>query len=219
MEESVVKKIIDWVINAGIKLVIGFTILLISFWLIKKLTKAIKTKMQAKHSDETITKVIYRVLNFILKGFVLLIILAYVGVETAGIGSVIASCAVAIGLALQGSLSNIAGWFIIIIMRPFKLEDYILCQGVEGTVEDIKVFYTCLKTPDNKLIMVPNGSLANGNIINYSAKKTRRLDLEFDISYNNDTNYVIGVIEDVSRKYIDKLVERVENDIKIQGNE
>ena len=205
--ENITSSVVEWLITAGIKLVVGIASLIVLFWIINIITKSIRKKMEKKKKDETITKVVYRVLQFVLKSLVLLLFLAYVGIETAGIGSIIASTAVAIGLALQGSLANIAGWFIIIVMRPFKLDDYIKCQGVEGTVEDIKVFYTCLKTPDNKVIMVPNGSLANGNIENYSAKDTRRLDLEFNISYNNDTNKVIKIMEEVALNYKDRLAD------------
>ena len=203
--EKLLSDIIEWLVTSGIKLIIGIVFLIILFWIINVITKSIKNKLESKKKDETITKVVYRVSQFILKSFVLFLFLAYIGIETAGIGSIIASAAVAIGLALQGSLANIAGWFIIIVMRPFKLDDYIKCQGVEGSVEDIKVFYTCLKTPDNKVIMVPNGSLANGNIENYFSKDTRRLDLEFNVSYNNDTNKVIKIMEEVAMNYKDRL--------------
>ena len=143
----------------------------------------------------------------VLKAAAFILFLVYVGIDTAGIGSIIASCAVAVGLALQGSLSNIAGWFIIIFMKPFKLSHYVECQGVSGTVEDIQLFYTYLRTPDNKVIMIPNGSVANGNIINYSVKETRRLDHVFQISYANDVVLAIKLINEVLAKHPEILLD------------
>ena len=195
--EEIIANIVNWLSTSGVKLLIGIVVLFIVFWVINLITRRIRIKMQKKNRDATMTNVIYKVSRIVLKAGAFLMFLSYVGIDTAGIGSIIASCAVAIGLALQGSLSNIAGWCIIIFMRPFKLDDYITCQGVDGTVEDIRLFYTYLRTPDNKVIMVPNGALANGNIINYSVKDVRRLESVFQISYADDVNKAIEVIKQV----------------------
>ena len=205
--EEIFSNIINWLSTSGVKLLIGFVVLMIAFWIINGFTKRIKVKMIKKQRDATITNVIFKVSRITLKSVAIFMFLSYVGIDTAGVGSIIASCAVAIGLALQGSLSNIAGWCIIIFMRPFKLDDYISCQGVDGTVEDIRLFYTYLRTPDNKVIMVPNGSLANGNIINYSVKETRRLEHVFQISYADDVNKAIEVIKNVISKHEDILLD------------
>lgn len=195
--EEIISNIINWCATSGVKLLIGFIVLLILFWIINSIAKGIRKRMLSKKRDATITGVVYKVFKLVCKAVVVFLFLGYVGIDTAGIGSIIASCAVAIGLALQGSLANIAGWFIIIFMRPFKLGDYVSCQGVEGTVEDIRLFYTYLNTPDNKVIMIPNGSLANGNITNYSVKAIRRLDHVFQISYSDDVVKAIEVIKKV----------------------
>lgn len=194
---NIIETVVQWCLTSGIKLLIGLIILFIVFKIINGIAKSVKKSMQKKHRDETITRVIFNLIKYVLKAAVFLLFLGYVGIDTAGIGSIIASAAVAIGLALQGSLSNIAGWVIIIVMRPFKIDDYIECQSVSGTVEDIKLFHTYLRTPNNIVVMVPNGALTNGNIINYSMKDTRRLDLEFSISYENDPNKAIKVINEV----------------------
>lgn len=195
--EGILTTIINWCLTSGVKLVIGLVVMLVLFWIINGIAKSIKKRMVKKQRDATITNVIYKIFKIVLKSVVFFLFLGYVGIDTAGVGSIIASCAVAVGLALQGSLSNIAGWFIIIFMRPFKLGDYILCQGVDGTVEDIRLFYTYLRTPDNKVIMIPNGSLANGNITNYSLKEIRRVDHVFQISYSDDVVRAIELIRQV----------------------
>ena len=205
--EEIVTSVIEWLSTSGIKLLIGVIALFIVFAIINGITKRIRSRMIKKQRDATIVNVVFKISRLVLKAAAFFMFLSFVGIDTAGIGSIIASCAVAIGLALQGSLSNIAGWCIIIFMRPFKLDDYVACQGVEGTVEDIRLFYTYLRTPDNKVIMVPNGSLANGNIINYSTKETRRLEHVFEISYLDDVNKAIEVIKNVLENHEEILKE------------
>lgn len=204
---SFLEKAIDWCQTSGVKLLIGLIALFIIFKIINAIAKRIRNRMLKKGRDETITNVMYEVVRKGLKILLFILFLGYIGIDTAGIGSIIASAAVAIGLALQGSLSNIAGWVIIIVMRPFKFNDYVECQGVDGTVEDIKLFYTYLRTPDNKVVMVPNGALANGNIINYSAKKTRRLDHVWQISYGDDVVKAIMLIKEVIAKHPEILLD------------
>lgn len=198
---DLLKRIVEWCITDGIKLLIGVVVLLILFAIVNLIAKSIRKGMERKKRDITITKLVYNLIKKVTKVVLFIVFLGYVGIDTAGIGSIIASCAVAVGLALQGSLSNIAGWVIIIVMRPFKIGDYVECQGVSGTVEDIHLFHTHLRTPDNKVVIVPNGPLANGNIINYSLKDTRRVDLVFAISYADDVNKAIDLLRNVASKH------------------
>ena len=195
--ESIVETIVTWLATEGVKLVIGFLLLLLSFWIINGIAKKFKKTMTKKNRDKTITTVVYNVIKKGGKFLVFLVFLGYVGIDTAGVGTVIASLGVGISLAVQGSLSNLAGGLIILVMRPFKIGDYIVAQGESGTVEEIKVFYTYLTTPDNKVVMIPNGALANGNITNTSAKELRRVDFEFGISYNSDYELAKKVINEV----------------------
>lgn len=198
---DLLKRIVEWCITDGIKLLIGVVVLLILFAIVNLIAKSIRKGMERKKRDITITKLVYNLIKKVTKVVLFIVFLGYVGIDTAGIGSIIASCAVAVGLALQGSLSNIAGWVIIIVMRPFRIGDYVECQGVSGTVEDIHLFHTHLRTPDNKVVIVPNGPLANGNIINYSLKDTRRVDLVFAISYADDVNKAIDLLRNVASKH------------------
>ena len=191
------QKCIDWIQTSGLKLLIGLIVLFILFSVVNFIAKRVKKGMEKKGRDKTITNVVYKLIKFGLKLVLFVIFLGYVGIDTAGIGTIIASVSVAIGLAVQGSLANLAGWFVIIIMRPFKIGDFITAQGETGTVEDIRLFYTYIVTVDNKVVMLPNGALANGNITNYSMKDLRRVDNVFQISYGDDAGKAIRLVEEV----------------------
>lgn len=195
--EQIVENVINWLATEGVKLLVGLIAMLIAFYIINVFSKGIRKRMIKKGRDKTVTSVVYQLTRKGLKILVFLGFLGYVGIDTAGIGSIIASVGVGVGLALQGSLSNLAGGVIILLMRPFKIGDYIDAQGESGTVEDIRIFYTYLNTPDNKVVMIPNGVLANGTIINYSKKEYRRVDFEFGISYAEDFEKAKEVIWNV----------------------
>ena len=128
------------------------------------------------------------------------IVLTIVGVPIASLITVIGSCAVAVGLALQGGLSNIAGGLMILIFKPFQVGDYIKANDLEGTVKSITMFYTTITTIDNKVIQLPNGNLTNSNITNYNTNPTRRVDLEICVSYDSDIDKVKKVLKSVVDK-------------------
>ena len=176
----------------GLKLVIGLVLLFIIFKVIDIVIKRIDKKLRKrkKQIDETIIRVSLSFLKNGLKILSFICFLGYVGIETTSIAAAITSIGLAIGLALQGSLSNFAGGVIILIMRPYKIGDYIECNEMSGTVEDIKTFYTYLNTIDNKVVVIPNGKMADSSIINYSSKKTRRLDMFFNVDYSSNLNDV-----------------------------
>ena len=201
--EELIGTVVTWLATEGVKLLIGLFVLFIVFKIINVIAKRFKKRMEKKNRDKTITKVGYNVIRKGLKILVFLIFLGYIGIDTAGIGTAIASAGVAIGLALQGSLGNLAGGLLILVLRPFKIGDYIEAQGEGGTVEDISIFYTYLTTPDNKVVMIPNGALANGNILNYSMKDLRRVDFEFSIAYDEDYER--------AKKAINEVIETVPN--------
>lgn len=193
--------ILNWCMTTGIKLIIAIILLIVSFKLIDALTKKIYKKLQNKHADETLARMGTKVSRIALKLLILLTLVSYVGIETASVSAVIASLGVGISLAVQGTLANFAGGVIITIMRPFKLGDFITSNGESGTVEDIKLFYTTIVTPDNKTISIPNGTLANNVIVNASAKDTRRVDLLFSVAYGSDVDKVKQIIKDVCNEY------------------
>ncbi len=182
---------------AVIKVVIALVLLLILFAIINKVCKSIYKHLQKRHADETLARVGTSSARVVLKILVLVCLIGFVGIETASISALIAGLGVGISMALQGTLSNFAGGIIIVIMRPFRIGDYIVTNGQEGTVEDIKLFYTHIVTNDNKAVVVPNGSLANNVIVNASAKDTRRVDLVTQVAYGSDVALVKEVIKKV----------------------
>ena len=187
---TLISNFINWCITTGIKLTIAIFSLIIFFRIINHITNKLKNKFNAKDIDETISKVIVSTLRFILKTLFLLMFISFIGVETASITAAIASVGLALGLALQGALSNVAGSIIIVFTRPFRIGDFITSNGESGTVENIKLFYTEIVTPDNKVIHIPNGSLASSVITNVTAKNIRRVDMMFSVSYNSDLDLV-----------------------------
>jgi small conductance mechanosensitive channel len=191
--EEIFSKTKVWMLTDGLKLVVGVLVLYFVFKIINIFSRRLERKLRKRRKalDETITKVSLSIFRKGLKILAFICFLGYVGIETTSIAAAITSAGLGVGLALQGSLSNFAGGVIILVMRPYKLGDYIECNGLSGTVEDIKTFYTYIVTIDNKVVMIPNGKMADSSIINYSTKDLRRLDLFFNVEYNSD----IGVVK------------------------
>ncbi len=190
-------KVAGWLTDTGIKIVIAILLLVVSFIIINAITKGIYKRLQKRNADVTLSRVGTNALRIMLKILVLICLIGYLGIETASISAVVASIGVGISLAVQGTLSNFAGGVILIIMRPFKIGDYITSNGQEGTVEDIKLFYTHVVTNDNKAVVIPNGALANNVIVNASAKDTRRVDLVMQVAYGSDILRVKEIIREV----------------------
>lgn len=178
--------VVEWCVNVGVKIIISIIVLIVCFKIINVISKRITKKLEKRNADATLSRVLVNVTRISLKILIVLCLVGYLGVQTSSIAAVITSAGVGIGLAVQGTLSNFAGGIIIVVMRPFKLDDFIIAQGEKGTVEDIKLFYTQLRTPDNRVVFIPNGSLANGVIVNNSVKEIRRLEIIMSVSY--DTN-------------------------------
>ena len=190
-------KILDWSIHQGVRLLIALVVWFVSFKLINFIFKRIARSLARTKADPTLSKVLLNMGRIALKILVMIGLIAYVGIETASLSALVLAIGTGISLALQGTLSNFAGGVIIIVMRPFKLGDYITSNGESGTVEDIKLFYTYITTPDNRVVMIPNGSLANNVIVNASAKDTRRVDVVMSISYLADAELAKKLAKEV----------------------
>ena len=190
-------KIVDWSMNQGIRLLIALVVWFVSFKLINFIFKRIARSLARKKADATLSKVLVNIGRIAIKILVMIGLIAYVGIETASLSALVLAIGTGISLALQGTLSNFAGGVIIIVMRPFKLGDFITSNGESGTVEDIKLFYTYITTPDNRVVMIPNGSLANNVIVNASAKDTRRVDIVMSISYLADAELAKRLAKEV----------------------
>lgn len=190
-------KIVEWSMDTGLKILIAIAVWIVSFKIINLIFKRIARSLAKRKADATLSKVLVNMGRVALKILVLIGLIAYVGIQTASLSALVLAIGTGISLALQGTLSNFAGGVIIIIMRPFKLGDFITSNGESGTVEDIKLFYTYITTPDNKVVMIPNGTLANNVIVNFSAKDTRRVDVIMSIAYGADLSLAKRIAKEV----------------------
>ncbi|WP_271410883.1 mechanosensitive ion channel family protein [Pseudomonas sp. Q1-7] len=181
------------------KLTLALITLLLGWWLVNLLTGKVGNLMQSRRVDRTLQGFIGSLANIILKVLLLVSVASMIGIETTSFVAAIGAAGLAIGLALQGSLANFAGGVLILLFRPFKVGDWIEGQGVAGSVDSIQIFHTTLKTADNKVVIVPNGSLSNGNITNYSREKTRRVDINIGIDYDCDIKRARQVLLDIAR--------------------
>ncbi|WP_024772856.1 mechanosensitive ion channel family protein [Aquimarina macrocephali] len=170
----------------GPKLITAILIYIIGSWVIKKLINSARQVMSKSKYDESLQRFLLNLVTWSLKVFLIIIVISRLGVDVTTFAAVIAAAGLAIGLALQGSLSNFAGGVLIMIFRPYKIGDLIEAQGVLGVVKEIEIFTTKLTTPQNKLAIVPNGAMANGNIINYTVEGMMRVDITIGIGYDEN---------------------------------
>ena len=201
MLETMLAKLGELCVSFGGKLIAAILVLVIGMLLIKLVLKLLRKKKLGKHEDPTVHRFVLNLVKTALYVLLVVTIIAILGVPMASMVAVIASAGVAIGLALQGSLSNLAGGIMILIFRPFKLDDFIDASGLSGTVVDIGIFYTTLRTPDNKSITLPNGSLMNDKVINYSVHDTRRVDFTFDAAYGSDVEKIKNILLEEAAKH------------------
>ncbi len=164
----------------------AIVLLLVGLWVIKLIVKYLKKLFDKKDYDPTLEKFTVNAASWGLKVLLFVLVITQLGVESASLVAAIGAAGLAIGLALQGSLSNLAGGVLIIVLKPFKVGDWIEAQGVSGSVVEISLFYTKLDTFGNQRVVIPNGELSNDNITNYSFNKTRKENLSFGISYDDD---------------------------------
>ncbi len=197
MWQKILDFLIDLATSFGIKLVAALFIFAVGAKLINFFAKWIKTSQKLEKMEASLRSFISSFSRIGLYICLVITVAVILGIPTTSFITALASCGVAIGLAMQGFLSNFAGGLMILLFKPFKVGDYIETASESGTVNEISVVYTVLITPDNKRITVPNGLLTNESITNYSSKATRRVDLTFSASYKNDVDAVKKVISDV----------------------
>ena len=181
----------------GLKIILAIVILIIGLWLAKKVVKISQKLMAKRGIDETLQKFLGDLLSWVLKILVFITAISQVGVETTSFVAILGAAGLAVGLALQGSLANFAGGALIMIFKPFKVGDLIEAQGEIGVVKEIQIFVTKIISPGNKLVIVPNGTLSNGNIKNYTELGMLRVDLTFGVSYDADIKKTKEVLMEV----------------------
>lgn len=193
-EDGILSKIVDIAVNSGVKLLAAILILWLGLKLIKVLTRALKKGKLFLKMEKSLQTFLLSFISTSLKCVLFISLASFLGIPMTSLITVLGSAAVAIGLALQGGLSNLAGGVMILFFRPFKVGDYVDTHADSGTVMEISLFYTTLQTVDNRVILLPNGSLVNNPIINYSQLEERRLDMIISVDYATDIDKVKEVI-------------------------
>ena len=192
--QQFLNKSMDLLTGFGGKIVVAILVWIVGSFAVKALSKAVEKAIAKTKLDETVKRVALNIAHALLYVILVISIIQVLGVPMSSVIAVLASCGLAVGLALQGALSNLAGGLMILIFKPFRVGDYIESSGAEGFVRDISIFYTTIMTIDNKQIFVPNGDLMNANITNYTAAPQRRIDQDFKITNDSDADMVKAVL-------------------------
>ena len=192
------EKIYDLIMLNGPKLIGAILTLIIGLWIIKIIQKVIRKGFDIREMDPSLKGFLNSMIGILLKTMLIISVIGIMGVPMTSFIAILGAAGLAVGMALSGTLQNFAGGVMILIFKPFKVGDYIEAQGHAGSVNEIQIFNTVLKTPDNKTIIIPNGGLSTSSMINYSAEPKRRVDFVFGIAYGDDV--------DKARKVLLKLI-------------
>ena len=176
----------DFFVRIATNILFAVIILVMGFWIVKIVVKALKKILRKSNTDESLVTFLSSLLTIVLKVLIVVTSITQLGIEMTSFVTLLGAAGLAVGLAFSGTLSNFAGGVMILIFKPFKVGDFVLTQGEQGIVKQILIFNTYLSTNDNKIIILPNGPVANGNIINYTKAEQRRVDWIFGISYGDD---------------------------------
>lgn len=198
--EKTIETIINYLLKFGKDLLIAIIILVVGFKLIKLLIKILSKSKVFNKLERSVQTFLKSFISIALKIVLFIIAAGVIGIPMTSLITILGSAGIAIGLALQGGLSNIAGGLMILIFKPYKVGDYISYEGTEGTVLDISMFYTKLTTVDNKIVTIPNSNISSSVVIDYTANKKRRIDLDFSVDYKSDIEKVKKVLKDVISK-------------------
>ena len=187
--------------EVGIKIIIALVVLLIAFSIINKISHSLE-KLLGKSGklDKTITSALGYAARIALKVLVILGLVSYLGINTAGIATIIASLGVGVGMAVNGAVANFAGGLLLLVTRPFKVGDFVEVAGTSGIIEEIRLVHTKIRTMDNRTIYMPNSTASGSTVVNYSEKDVRRVDQTFHISYDSDYNKARDILLELAEK-------------------
>ena len=186
-----------WVVNAGTNLLIAILIMVVGFWFAGILSRLVKKAMQKSNVDPGLVSFIGSFISLGSKIMVVITAITQVGIQMTSFITVLGAAGLAVGMAFSGTLSNFAGGIMILVLKPFKVGDTINALGQQGTVKEIQIFNTYLNSVDNKVIILPNGPVANGSIINITREEKRRLDFTFPLADGSDVNNAFEIIENI----------------------
>ncbi|HKK09841.1 MAG TPA: mechanosensitive ion channel domain-containing protein [Bacteroidales bacterium] len=198
--EKYLDLIYSWLVTNGINLLTGIIVLVAGLWVVGIITRWFDKIMEKRDLNPSLRPFLKSLFNVTLKILLVITVMSMVGIQMTSFIAILGAAGLAIGMALSGTLQNFAGGVIILILKPFKVGDYITAGGHSGTVHEIQIFNTILKTPDNKTIILPNGSISNNSMINFSEEPTRRVDLEFGIGYSDDIDKAKEILWDIIKK-------------------
>src|SRR5690606_25042915 len=180
------EKGMDWAFAVLPNIALAIVIFVVGLWAIRLINRMVKNFFDRKDYDEALESFLASFIGITLKFLLFVLVVTQLGVKTSSLVALVGAAGLAVGLALQGSLANFAGGVLILLFKPFKVGDYIEAQGVNGTVKEITIFNTMLSTFGNQIVIVPNGQLSNGNIINYNMESERRDNFKVGIGYGSD---------------------------------
>ncbi|MDO6818658.1 mechanosensitive ion channel family protein [Zobellia sp. 1_MG-2023] len=195
-----IDKAIDWVWEVLPDVVMALIILVAGLWVIGFLNKMVRKFFEKKDYDLALESFLQSFISIALKVLLFVLVITQLGVKSSSLIAIIGAAGLAIGLALQGSLSNFAGGVLILLFKPFKIGDWISAQGVDGSVKEITIFYTKVNTFGNQLAIIPNGQLSNNNVVNYSAMPTRRDNIKVGIGYSSNIKTAKDIMLDICQK-------------------
>lgn len=207
--DKLVQEGIQWGVEAGKAVLLAVAIFVVGRFVINIINKVLARLLDRRQIDPSIKSFVKSFVNILLTLLLIITVVSALGVDTTSFAALLASCGVAVGLALSGNLQNLAGGLIILLFKPFKVGDFIEAQGATGTVKEIQIFHTIITTVDNKEVFIPNGALSSGSVTNYSQNAFRRVDITVGVDYGEDIDKV--------RRVLDGLIaadERIEKDPK-----
>ncbi|MBQ3249787.1 MAG: mechanosensitive ion channel [Bacteroidales bacterium] len=194
---ELLKDLIDSAVAFGLKVIAAFVIYFIGAWLIKKIKKILTRIFEKRQTDEAIASFIQSIVSIAMTIMLIIITIGALGIDTTSIAALLAGGGMAIGMALNGTVQNFAGGIMIILFKPFKADDFVEVGGYSGTVEEVSITSTKLRTTDNRIIIIPNGVISNGTINNYSQMPLRRLDLTVDVEYGTSAEKTCEAVSEL----------------------
>ena len=214
-----IENAIDWIWQALPDFILAVFIFIVGLWAVRLLNRMVHKFFEKADYDPTLETFLQSFINIALKSILFVLVITHLGVKSSSLVAIIGAAGLAVGLALQGSLSNFAGGMLILLFKPFKIGDFISAQGIDGTVKEISIFTTKLNTFGNQVAIIPNGELSNNNIINYNSESTRRDRISVGIGYNSNIKTAKNILlqicnenehilsEPAPEVYVDELAE------------
>lgn len=198
--DQIVEKLINISVEYGPKLLGAIAVWIVGMWIIKAITRTFNKVLEKRNTDSSLKPYLKGIVNTLLKVLLVISVLSMLGIEMTSFVAILGAAGLAVGLALSGTLQNFAGGVMLLVFKPFKVGDLIDTQSYVGTVKEIQIFNTILKTPDNKTIIIPNGGLSTSSITNFSTEETRRVDWNYGIGYGDDATKAKDVLKSLCDK-------------------